>query len=155
MKLLEGAINTGPTSEECARELLDVVPAVMQTIRAELRARRSVDISVPQVRALSFIDLNTAVSLSELAEHIGLTLPSMSKMIDGLVERGLVSRTEDPQDRRRVILCLTEAGRVTVETAQAATRAALSERMAGLEPDQRNAVVRAMDALRPLFRIRG
>ncbi len=155
MQLLESAINTQATREECAREVLDVVPSIMQAIRAELRAHRSVDISVPQMRALGFINHSTAVSLSELADHIGLTLPSMSRMIDGLVERGLVSRTEDPEDRRRVVLCLTGAGRETVETAQAATRAAMAERLAVLNSDQETAVIEAMDALRPLFRVQG
>ncbi len=155
MKLLESAIKTEATPEDCAREVLDVVPAIMQAIRAGLREHRSVDLSVPQLRALSFIDLSTAASLSELAEHIGLTLPSMSKMIDGLVERGLITRSEDPQDRRRVVLCLTSAGRESVEMAQAATRAAMAERVAHLGQEQRAAVMEAMDALRPLFRRQG
>ena len=76
----------------CAQEILEVVPAVMLAIRAELRRHRTADLSVPQFRTLAFIDRQADASLSDVAEHIGLTLPSMSKIVDGLVTRKFVTR---------------------------------------------------------------
>ena len=99
------------TVQETARQVLDVVPLVMRTIRAKLRERRAADINVPQFRAMAYINRNDGASLSDLAAHIGLTLPSMSKLIDGLVNRKLVSREADSCDRRRVCLSLTSQGR--------------------------------------------
>ena len=56
------------------------------------------------------LNRNQGASLSEVAEHVGLTLPSVSKMVDGLVTRGLLTRATDPGDRRRLTLSLTPAG---------------------------------------------
>src|SRR6476661_1544702 len=47
----------------------------------------------------------------ELAEIEKVSAPSMTRTVAGLVERALVERTDDPQDRRQVILSLTESGR--------------------------------------------
>ena len=47
----------------------------------------------------------------ELTRHVLLSQPALSRMVDRLVERGLVERTADPADGRGVRLSLTEAGR--------------------------------------------
>jgi len=90
--------------EECAREILDDVPLAMRTIRTQLRKNGAIEISIPQFRTLVFINRRSGASLSDAAEHMGLTLPSMSAMIDGLVSRNLVMRRTDSQDRRRMTL---------------------------------------------------
>ena len=51
------------------------------------------------------------IRLSELNLHVLLSQPALSRLVDRLVERGLVSRTADPRDRRGVRLALTENGR--------------------------------------------
>jgi DNA-binding MarR family transcriptional regulator len=51
------------------------------------------------------------VSLTELNRHVLLSQPAMSRMVDRLAGRGLVSREADPGDRRGVRLALTAAGR--------------------------------------------
>ena len=89
--------------EETAHQVLDVIPLVMRTIRSEFRSQRSTELSVPQFRTLAFLRNNDGASLSSLANHLGLTLPSMSKLVDGLVSRGFVARTEHQGDRRRSI----------------------------------------------------
>ena len=51
------------------------------------------------------------VRLGELNQHVLLSQPAMSRLVDRLVERGLVSRAPDPSDRRGVHLALTGKGR--------------------------------------------
>ena len=80
--------------DTCARELMDTAPKIMQAIRVEMRRGRGSDISIPQFRSLAFIQRNPDSSLSNLAEHLGLTLPSVSKLVDGLVKQKLVIRQE-------------------------------------------------------------
>jgi DNA-binding MarR family transcriptional regulator len=50
----------------------------------------------------------------ELAELAGISPPSATRIVDGLLERGLVSRVMDPTDRRAVVISLTEAGRAAL-----------------------------------------
>jgi len=141
-----------PTSpDECARELLEVVPLVMRTIRSEMRSNRTPELTVPQFRALVFLNRHEGASLSEVAEHLGLTLPSVSKLMDGLVARRLATREVDPRDRRRVTLALTEQGRTVLQHAYDATQNALAEVLITLTPAERTVVAQAMQALRPLF----
>ena len=50
------------------------------------------------------------IRLGELNRHVLLSQPALSRMVDRLVERGLVTRTADPKDGRGVRLALTEEG---------------------------------------------
>ncbi|MFN8595883.1 MAG: MarR family winged helix-turn-helix transcriptional regulator [Anaerolineae bacterium] len=141
-----------PTSPDtCAQEMLEVVPSIMRTIRTEMRRHRAADLSVPQFRTLAFIDRGDQPSLSDVAEHIGLTLPSMSKIVDGLVARKLITRQTHPTDRRRLVLALTRSGQTALETSRKATRACLAEDLATLSDADRANIVRALETLRPLF----
>jgi DNA-binding MarR family transcriptional regulator len=139
------------STDECTREILEVVPLIMRAIRAEMRSQRTPDLSVPQFRTLGFLSRHAGASLSDVAEHIGLTLPSMSKLIDGLVKRGLVNRETFPQDRRRVTLELTVQGQATWQAARQATQAHLAERLEALSEPERAALISALQALRPIF----
>jgi DNA-binding MarR family transcriptional regulator len=139
----------------CAQEVLDVVPVVMRSIRAELRRHRAADLSIPQFRTLAFIDRNVDTSLSDVAEHIGLTLPSMSKIVDGLVHRKFVTRQTSVTDRRRMTLALTARGLTALQASRAATRACLAEDLVVLNDRQREIVVQAMEILRPVFTSHG
>ena len=139
------------TSEDCAREVLDVVPLVMRVLRSEMRSQRGPELSVPHFRVLAFLGNNEGASLSEVAEYVGLRLPSMSTLVDGLATRGLVSREPAATDRRRLALCLTAHGRATLNAARRATQARLAKQLALLPPEQQATVAAAMEALRALF----
>jgi DNA-binding MarR family transcriptional regulator len=60
------------------------------------------DLSFSQLKALQFLSTNDAAetSLKQLGDQLGLSLPAISRAVDGLVQRGLVTRTEDTTDRR-------------------------------------------------------
>lgn len=137
--------------DDCAHEVLDVVPLVMRTIRAEMRSHRAADLSVPQFRVLVFLARSDGASLSDVAAHLGLTPPTTSVMVDGLVSRGLVARQANPDDRRRITLGLTATGQAAMASAQQITRNRLAERLAELPDAERLAIVQAMQTLRPIF----
>ncbi len=140
-----------PTAKACAARVLDTVPPVMQFIRVEMRDHRTVSISVPQFRVLTFLERRPGGSLSDVAERVGLSLPAMSRLIDGLLERGLLTRQESPVDRRRVDLRITDSGRDLVRTARQGALARLSEVLESLSARERAVVMEAMEILRPLF----
>lgn len=139
------------SSEECARAVLDTVPLVMREIRAQMRSHRGLDLSVPQFRALAFLRRRPEASLSDVASHVGTSLPSMSKLVDGLVERGLVEREASAADRRRLTLCLTKTGLALLQTARAGTQASLSKILSNLSQQDRADVAHALGVLSSLF----
>lgn len=140
-----------PSTKRCARAILDTVPAVVQAIRVEMRLERMHDLSVPQFRTLAYIGRQPGCSLTDVAEFIGLTAPTMSVLINGLVERGLVHRAASLLDRRRVVLSLTDAGAQMHMRALDGTLDWLAGLLAPLAEDDRLLVVKSMDLLRPIF----
>lgn len=139
------------TAHTCAREILDVTPNIIQAIRVQMRAQRQHDLSVPQFRTLTFLSRHPGSSLSAAAEHIGLTLPTMSVLIEGLVQRGLVDRAADVRDRRRVLLTLTPDGQLLHAQALDAAAAWLAALLEPLDENERATIVQALEMLRPLF----
>ena len=137
--------------DDVANEIFDVIPVVMRVIRSKFREHRAADLSVVQFRTLAFINRKKGVSLSDVADHIGLTLPSMSKMVDGLVNRKLVNRNEHDTDRRRVCLSITAAGKQELDTSQANTQAFLADKIAGLSAPERETISAALHLLQGLF----
>ena len=139
------------TPDQCAREMLAVVPVIMRYIRSEMRKSRGSDLSVPQFRTLAYLTSNEGASLSNLAEYIGLTLPSASKLVDGLVARKLVQRKTCAEDRRRVTLTLTASGHAAWTAAYRAARSYLAQMMMSIPETDRETILRAMLILKPLF----
>ncbi len=137
--------------EATAQQVLDIVPLVMRTIRAEFRSQRSTDLSVPQFRSLAYIKSNDGASLSSLAAHLGLTLPSMSKLIDGLVGRGLVARSAHDGDRRKICLQLTPTGKSELASAYDHTQTFLANKISGLPKEELNTISHSMQILGSLF----
>jgi DNA-binding MarR family transcriptional regulator len=137
--------------KESARNLLEVVPIIMQGIRSEMRNRRSLDLTVPQFRALAFVTRNEGSSLWQVANHLGLTPPSMSRLVDGLIARGLMARKDHPADRRRVRLTVTGRGQAILETSTQGTLSYLADKLGDLDADNRTAIDKAMEVLRTVF----
>ena len=137
--------------DECARGVLETVPLVMRVIRGQLRKHGARELSVPQFRTLNFLSGHRGASLSEVAEHIGLTLPSMSTLIDGLVTRNFAVRRTHADDRRRMTLELTERGQSTLRIARDATQDYLAEQLQSLSSEDRNTVTKSMRILRSTF----
>ena len=86
-------------------------------------------------------------SLKPVAEGIGISLPSASRAVEGLVKRALVARTEDPSDRRQRLLSLTEAGQELADRIMAARLEGLGQFAASLTDEQRTRLEQALELL--------
>jgi DNA-binding MarR family transcriptional regulator len=144
---------TATTNQECAKEILDVIPLVMKEIRAQMRNRRTPELTVPQFRTLSFIDRNAGASLTQVADHIGITLPSMSKLVDDLLRKGLLKREEHPADRRRVKLLATPRGVKITEASRQGTMNYLAQKLGDISAQDRETLINAMEKLRSVFTV--
>lgn len=134
--------------EQNAEMVMETVSMVTRAIRREMKRRRPVEMSMQQFRVLRILERHPDVSLSVLAEHMGLTNASASKLVESLVKQELVTREDAPEDRRRVVLSLTQAGRHALDEARTAALGRLAEILAGLDEEDRTAVTRAMEVLR-------
>jgi MarR family transcriptional regulator for hemolysin len=89
--------------------------------------------------------------LGSLAEHLGLTPPSASKLVEELVRRRLLERATSTADRRRLRLGVSPAGRRLLEAVLRETQAGLSAELARLKPEDLETVSRGLQALRACF----
>jgi len=136
---------------ECAQGVLETVPAVMRYIRAQMRSHRGPGLSVPQLRSLLFVNRNQGAALGSLAEHLGLTPPSASKLVEELVSRRLLERRPSSFDRRKLSMEISPAGKRLLEAVLRETHGKLSAALAGLSPEDLQSVNLGLEALRGCF----
>jgi DNA-binding MarR family transcriptional regulator len=135
--------------DDCAYLILAAIPHVMRVIRAEARRTRFPELSMAHFRALAFVGSNTGAMVSDLADHLGLTLPSASRLADTLAEAGFLQREVARDDRRRLSLKLTVAGQRRFEAAQRAAAEAIEARLENLSTTERTRLregIRLLDA---------
>ncbi|MFQ4143539.1 MarR family winged helix-turn-helix transcriptional regulator [Chlorogloeopsis sp. ULAP02] len=141
----------GKPSQECAARVMDTIPLLMRFIRADMRTHSADSLSIPQLRSLAFLKRNPGASLSEVAEHLGVTCATASTTIERLVQRNLVQRTDHPQERRRIVLNLTQQGKQLLEESQDKTRAHIANILENLTPEQVSQIEEGLTLLKNVF----
>ncbi len=125
-----------PRTDDLAVAASDLRMATFRLAR-RLRAQRAVDtMSDGQFAVLANLKVHGPHTLTELAERENVTAPSMNRTVNGLESSGWLSRTSDDQDRRKVNIALTDAGRAVVEETVRRRNAWLEEALADLAPEQ-------------------
>jgi len=127
-------------------ELVDVVYLVMQVIWADMRrSRRAIEPS--QWATLRQIARGPS-TMSELARHKGVSLPTISKSVDMLVRRGWVERFVDDTDRRQTLVRLTASGRRVLAETRRRIELRLEDKLATLTPDQRERAAASLQTVK-------
>jgi len=101
-----------PFERSLPMELLKARETVMERFRPILRTNGLTEQQWRVLRALSGVEMT---SLSELAAAIHLRLPSLSRIVPGLVARGLITRTTKESDQRTSLIKLAREGRRILE----------------------------------------
>jgi len=86
-------------------------------------------------------------NVSMIGEQMGVTSAAISQTLDRLVQQGLVSRTEDPQDRRHKRILLTATGEQVLREAMEARQAWIGDLEARLTEDEKALIARALSLL--------
>lgn len=134
---------------ETAREILKIIPLVMRTVAAELRAAG--EMPAPAHFGLLTMLIEQPRTLTELALLQGVSLPTMSNSISTLVDRGWAERSSPAKDRRVVLVEITPLGKATVERVGKAAETHLAERLAGLDAGERDRLQEGLSVLRRVF----
>lgn len=99
---------------------------------------RPLGLTPPQVELLDLLRQYGTIPAGNLAELYHVRPPVITAAIDSLVERGLVTRLDDPQDRRKVLLSATEAGQRMMARAEEHRTQMIQRMLAGFaEQEQR------------------
>ncbi|GAA4694572.1 MarR family transcriptional regulator [Nocardioides conyzicola] len=100
------------SSDRVARELQASLGLLFRRLR---QARVVAELSQPESTALSSLGRNAPATSADLARLEGISTQSMHATVRSLERRGLVARSPDPDDGRRMLLDLTEQGRRTAD----------------------------------------
>ncbi len=140
-----------PSNAQIARQTLDIIPLVMQIMASEIRTMRHAMAS-SHMRLLGMLN-QRAYTLTELAEQLSVTPPTMSNTITALENRGWVGRTRSLKDRRVVAIEITGEGREVLEEVQEKTRQRISEFLAALSQEESETLSEGLSILKRTFEI--
>jgi DNA-binding MarR family transcriptional regulator len=143
------AVSAQATDIDLSRQLGAFVGFLTQTHgRDVIQLSAEFELSFSQMKALQLLfNAGEAESVKELGDHLGLSLAAMSRAAEGLVQRGLVDRHEDSQDRRIKRLSLTAPGRDLVQKMRESRMAGLKEFVSSLSPKERALLVKALEPI--------
>ncbi len=116
-----------------------------------LRLVEESGLSITQSKALLELgglgEATEARQVGDLAEALGVSVPSMSRAVDGLVKKRLATRVEDSEDRRVRRIAITAKGKQLVDTLLVIRQAGMETFAAGLTAAQRRKLDAAIDSL--------
>lgn len=135
---------------ESAKQILEIVPRTMRVLRSEIRALAKSELTVPQFRILIHLS-ESARNNNQLAESQGVSVAAMSRMVDGLVKRGLIKRAASLKDRRQIFLELSAEGRKVHERLQAEVQKSLASRVSKLDNKPKQALIQGLNVLGEMF----
>lgn len=104
---IEKILNAAPVTD--VFELLDQVARQLRDIQRE--TVREANLTPPQYQTLRLLWVQDGRPFKELAASNGCTPPTMTGIVDTLEKKGLVTRQPNPDDRRSLLVTLTEKGR--------------------------------------------
>jgi DNA-binding MarR family transcriptional regulator len=105
------------------------------------------ELSIPETSTLSRLDRNGPATSSDLARLDKISPQSMGATIAELERRGLVARSRDPEDGRRVVLSITEQGRQVVRDRRGARTELIAQALADGFTETERAQLRAITPL--------
>ena len=105
-------------------------------------------LTMQQVRVMHILAAHGPTRVSTLARTMHVSTPTMTGILDRLVQRDMVRREDDPHDRRVVLNVLTPAGHAAIEQINAVRVDYLEEIADRLSPEDRRLVMEALNRLR-------
>ena len=131
-----------------ARAVLSALPVIMRTVGRSMRESGG-DVSPQQHRILAVLS-RAPRTLSTIARIQGVTPATATTMVTTLEHRGGVRRDVDAEDRRRVFVSMTDAGRAALDSAQEVAERAIAELLSPLEAAELARLADALEVIRRL-----
>ncbi len=122
-----------------------------RTMRDQARYVRSLGFSMPQFFLLMQVYYRKQCGISDLSEHMEVTLAAASQMVEKLVQAGLLQRAEHPADRRIKQVTLSPKGRELIEKSLAERFRWVDNLVGCLSPQEQDDVRSALATLLQAF----
>jgi DNA-binding MarR family transcriptional regulator len=140
----------GDNAEGAAAARLRLVVA---RLARQLRQHSAGGLTPSQYSALATIEFSGPLRLGELAGFEAVAPPTITRVVAGLVEAGMVERRGDPDDARSALVVVTPKGRDALQAVRVERTALLRRRLARLTPEQRKRLPDAVELLERLTEV--
>ncbi|MFQ6130457.1 MAG: MarR family winged helix-turn-helix transcriptional regulator [Armatimonadota bacterium] len=138
----------GTSRGQLVEEIADLLPAIMRCLFAGRgESAPHLDITVGELRCLATIGHLGKPSMTDLSDRLYLQPSTVTGLVDALVDRGLVDRYADPEDRRVVRVGLTPEGRRRRAQHRTAKRRRLMAALADVNSDELRSIRAALHTL--------
>ena len=145
-----------PASDHVRKQAIDcfweTVPPLWSMIRSRIRVSAAADfgVTVEQFHILRYVRRGIK-SVSDLASARNISRPAVSQAVEALVQKRLLTRTQDAVDRRYVALALTPEGHALLDAVFGRTKAWMAQRMRAMTREDLLKIVHGMDALQKML----
>lgn len=129
-----------------AADVAVLLQHLVRIVRA-LRAQGQGDLSAGLTSALWTVITHGPLRMSELAARESVSLPTMSRVVTGLSDRGYLERTTDPRDARAFLLTATGSGEALLRHSGSQKAQALADALDRLDPATRESLGQGLSAL--------
>jgi DNA-binding MarR family transcriptional regulator len=138
-----------------AEEIVALVRGLRRDLlRNPAEDAESAGLTGPQVSVMACLVSKGPTTLTEVSRTLGMNHSTASGIVDRLQARGLVRRTQDPDDQRRTRLVVTDKVTRYVQDLQAGPSGRLAVALAKATPAERDAIRRGLRLLSSLLRAR-
>lgn len=133
---------------ELIGEIIQLERQISRALRKdELEAWMNLNLTIAQLKSLFFISNKKSTNLTMLAQALRVTPSNVTGIVDRLVEQGLVSRKENPENRRVLILEVTEKGEALVASLRERIADQLSKVLSRLSEEQLSTLAQGLKFL--------
>jgi DNA-binding MarR family transcriptional regulator len=129
----------------------DLRAATLRLARRLRQEKADDDVSESQMSVLAYLVRHDSQTPNALASWEHVSPPSMNRTLNSLEDAGYVTRTPSDDDRRKVIVTATDAGRRVVHETRRRRDAWLDQRLEALSGEERQALESAAGVMRKLL----
>lgn len=138
------AVSQATSAEEQLAEAIILAGRAMAGVAARTVAEATDDLTLPQHRTLVVLAEQGPRHLADLAQALGVSPSTATRMCDRLVRKRLITRTRDEVDRREVDLALTNSGKALVDEVSHRRKSELRKLVADVPKQERERLIEAL-----------
>jgi DNA-binding MarR family transcriptional regulator len=136
------------TATDRAGEIVQALAPLLAQHRHRWAARcQAHGLSIVGFQVLALLEMHGGMPMTRLADELGVALPNATGIVGRLVERGIVARSDDAQDRRRVVVTLTDAGHGLIGEMEEGRRERMSRLFSQMTEDQQQRLLQSVKDL--------
>jgi DNA-binding MarR family transcriptional regulator len=136
------------TATDRAGEIIQALAPLLAQHRNRWAARcQAHGLSIVGFQVLALLEMHGGMPMTRLADELGVALPNATGIVGRLVERGIVARSDDAQDRRRVVVTLTDDGHGLIGEMEEGRRERMSRLFSHMTDDQQQRLLQSVKDL--------